>query len=213
MERLRVFIADEHPIVRLGLQELLETDPSITVIGGAGSVSESLLFLQSHRADVILVDPMLGGGKGIELIRRLHHLIDPPVSLAVSDAGTDDLIEQAFQAGVRGYVTKTAPGSELVEAVRRVFRGEGALSDCLITPVVSALARLAQLQSIRACGFLDVELAILRQLASGATNREIAAQEFMSEPTVKRKTHTIYRKLGATDRAGAVSAALRLGLI
>jgi two-component system response regulator DevR len=213
MEKVRVFIADEHPIVRFGLQELLELDPSIAVVGGAGSVSEALTFLQSHHADVILVDPMLGCGKGIELIRRLHHLVDPPVSLAVSDAGTDDMIEQAFQAGVRGYLMKTVPGPELAQAVRRVFRGEGVLSDRLITPVVTALTRLAQQQSIHASGFSDVELAILRQLASGATNREIAGHEYMSEPTVKRKTHTIYRKLGATDRAGAVSAALRLGLI
>jgi DNA-binding NarL/FixJ family response regulator len=213
MERLRVFIADEHPIVRLGLTELLEADPSITVVGGAGSVSESLRFLQSHHVDVILVDPTLDCDKGTELIRRLHHLSEPPLALAVSDTGTDELIEQAFQAGVRGYVTKTIPGSELVSAAWRVYRGEGVLSDCLITPVVSALRRLAQQQSIHACGFTDVELAILRQLASGATNREIAGQQFMSEPTVKRKTHTIYRKLGATDRAGAVSAALRLGLI
>jgi two-component system response regulator DevR len=213
MERLRVFIADEHPIVRLGMKELVEGDGSITVVGSAGSISESLLFLQSHPTDVILVDPTIEGDKGIELIRRLHHLIHPPVSLAVSDASTDQLIEQAFQSGVRGYVTKTVPGPELIKAVWQVYRGEGVLSNCLVTPIVSVLTRLAQQQSIHACGFTDMELAILRQLAAGATNREIAGQEFMSEPTVKRKTHTIYRKLGATDRAGAVSAALRLGLI
>jgi DNA-binding NarL/FixJ family response regulator len=135
------------------------------------------------------------------------------VSLAVSDTSTEAMIEQAFQAGVRGYLEKTVPGPELIEAVWRASRGEAVLSHRLITPVVTVLTRLAQQQSIHACGFSDVELAILRRLASGATNREIAGHEYMSEPTVKRKTHTIYRRLGATDRAGAVSAALRLGLI
>jgi DNA-binding NarL/FixJ family response regulator len=213
MAKVRVFIADEHPIVRFGLQELLDSDPSIVVAGGTGTVSEALTFLQSHHVDVILVDPALCCGKGIELIRRLHHLVDPPVSLAVSDTSTEAMIEQAFQAGVRGYLEKTVPGPELIEAVWRASRGEAVLSHRLITPVVTVLTRLAQQQSIHACGFSDVELAILRRLASGATNREIAGHEYMSEPTVKRKTHTIYRRLGATDRAGAVSAALRLGLI
>ncbi|MGE0543314.1 MAG: response regulator transcription factor [Dehalococcoidia bacterium] len=213
MDKLRVFVADEHPIVRYGLQDLLEADPSIAVVGGTGLVSEALLLLQTLRADVTLVDPSLGCGKGIELIRRIYRLPNPPASLAVSDCGTAELIEKTFQAGARGFLIKTVPGHELVQAVWRVFRGDGVLSECLITPVVTTLARLAQEHSIHECGFSDTELKILRQLASGATNREIARHEFMSEPTVKRKTHAIYRKLGASDRAGAVSAALRLGLI
>ena len=213
MDRIRVFIVDDHPIVRLGLRDLLTADPGIVVVGEAGSATEALHLLQSMQVDVLIADLLMPEIDGIELVRRLKYLPNPPLPLAVSGNVSDELIRQAFQAGVRGYFLKTVTGAELGEGVRRVARGEYVLSDQLLTPVLTNLAQLAQMCSVGSSGLTDTELVILRHLAAGATNREIAQLEYMSEPTVKRKAHTIYHKLGASDRAGAVSAALLLGLI
>jgi two-component system, NarL family, response regulator DevR len=213
MDRIRVFIVDDHPIVRLGLRDLLSTDPGIVVVGEAGSTTEALHLLQSTPVDVLIADLVMPDIDGTELVRRLHYLPNPPLPLAVSGNVSDDLIRQAFQAGVRGYFLKTVSGAELAEGIRRVARGEYVLSEQLLTPVLTNLAHLARIYSLGSSGLTDAELVILRHLASGATNREIAHLEYMSEPTVKRKAHTIYHKLGTSDRAGAVSAALRLGLI
>jgi DNA-binding NarL/FixJ family response regulator len=213
MDRIRVFIVDDHPIIRLGLRDLLAVDPSITVVGEAGSTTEALHLLQTTPVDVLIADLIMPEIDGTELVRRLHHLPHPPLALAVSGNVSDELIRQAFQAGVRGYFLKTVSGSELAEGIRRVIRGEYVLSDQLLTPVLTNLAQLARVYSLGSSGLTDLELVILRHLAAGATNREIALREYMSEPTVKRKAHAIYHKLGTSDRAGAVSAALRLGLI
>ena len=213
MHQIRVFIVDDHPIVRLGLRDLLSVDTGIIVVGEAGSAPEALQLLQSTAVDVLLVDLVMPDVDGTELVRRLQYLPHPPLALAVSGNVSDDLICRAFQAGVRGYFLKTVSAVELAEGVRRVARGEFVLSAQLLTPVLTNLAQLARIYSVGSSGLTDIELVILRHLAAGATNRDIAHIEHLSEPTVKRKAHTIYHKLGAADRAGAVSAALRLGLI
>ncbi len=213
MDPIHVFIVDDHPIIRLGFRDMLSAEPAIAVVGEAGSAPEALHRLQSTRVDVLIADLLMPEIGGIELLRRLQYLSNPPLPLAVSESVSDELIRQAFQAGARGFFLKTISGAELVEGVRRMARGEYVLSEQLLGPVLSNLAQLARSYSIGSSGLTDIEFAVLRHLAAGTTNREIAHVEYMSEPTVKRKAHTIYRKLGVSDRASAVSAALRLGLI
>lgn len=208
-ERIRVLLVDDHPVVRVGLERILEQCQDIEVVGAAETGREAVDLVAVLRPDVVLLDLSLPDVHGLDIIQDLAGP-EPDgckvVVLTVHDDG--DMAIKAVKAGARGYVLKSSSGEELLAAIRRVAHG-GEHYDAV---VVHALMREEGRR--RGGGPLsDRELEVLRLVASGLTNKEVAASLYLSAETVKAHLETIFRKLGATDRTHAVAVALREGLL
>jgi DNA-binding NarL/FixJ family response regulator len=208
---IRILIADDHPIVREGLSAVLETQPDFTIVGEAASGAEAVEQAASLRPDVILLDLELPELDGVVALRQIR--ADNPTARTIifTAFDTDERILAAVQAGAQGYLLKGAPREELFQAIR-VVHGGGSL----LQPVVAA--RLLRQVSGAAAAPLpepltERELEVLRQLARGRQNKEIATELWISERTVKFHVSAILAKLGVGNRTEAVSKAAQLGLI
>lgn len=211
-DSIRILVADDHPIVRDGLVAILSTQPDFEVVGEAGNGPEAVERAMTLRPDVMLLDLEMPELDGVEVLRRLAQS-NPDVRVIVFTAfDTDERILGAVQAGAQGYLLKGAPRKELFEAVRVVHAGGS-----LLQPVVaSKLLRQVSHQS-QAVPTVDAltprEVEVLRLLAQGLQNKEIAAQLVISERTVKFHVSSIMSKLGAGNRTEAVTLAAQQGLI
>ncbi len=209
---IRILVADDHPIVRDGLVAILSTQPDFEVVGEAGNGPEAIERATTLQPDVMLLDLEMPELDGVEVLRRLAQS-NPEVRVIVFTAfDTDERILGAVQAGAQGYLLKGAPRKELFEAVRVVHAGGS-----LLQPVVaSKLLRQVSHQS-HAVPTVDAltprEVEVLRLLAQGLQNKEIAAQLVISERTVKFHVSSIMSKLGAGNRTEAVTLAAQQGLI
>jgi DNA-binding NarL/FixJ family response regulator len=208
---IRILIADDHPIVREGLIAVLETQPDFAIAGEAASGAEAVERAAALRPDVILLDLELPELDGVVALRQIR--ADNPAARTIifTAFDTDERILAAVQAGAQGYLLKGAPREELFQAIR-VVHGGGSL----LQPVVAA--RLLRQVSGAASAPLpepltDRELEVLRQLAKGRQNKEIATELWISERTVKFHVSAILAKLGVGNRTEAVSKAAQLGLI
>ena len=208
----RCLIVDDHPVVRDGLVAILSTQPDFDVVGEAGNGTEAVERAMTLQPDVMLLDLEMPELDGVEVLRRLAQS-NPEVRVIVFTAfDTDERILGAVQAGAQGYLLKGAPRKELFEAVRVVHAGGS-----LLQPVVaSKLLRQVSHQS-QAVPTVDAltprEVEVLRLLAQGLQNKEIAAQLVISERTVKFHVSSIMSKLGAGNRTEAVTLAAQQGLI
>jgi DNA-binding NarL/FixJ family response regulator len=211
-DSIRILVADDHPVVRDGLVAILSTQSDFEVVGEAGNGAEAIERAITLRPDVMLLDLEMPELDGVEVLRRLAQS-NPEVRVIVFTAfDTDERILGAVQAGAQGYLLKGAPRKELFEAVRVVHAGGS-----LLQPVVaSKLLRQVSHQS-QAVPTVDAltprEVEVLRLLAQGLQNKEIAAQLVISERTVKFHVSSIMSKLGAGNRTEAVTLAAQQGLI
>jgi DNA-binding NarL/FixJ family response regulator len=205
---LRLLIADDHVVVRAGLRALLDGEPDIEVVGEAGSGEEAVLLTLELAPDVVLMDLRFAdrGVDGVEAVRRLTAKA-PGVAVVMltSYSGRADVV-RALEAGARGYALKAGPPEELFLAVRDAAAGRiGLASEVvgdLVGHVVSPRPELT-----------DREREVVRLMADGHSNRSIAKSLYLSEATIKTHLVRIYRKLGADNRAAAVSEAVRRGLL
>jgi DNA-binding NarL/FixJ family response regulator len=205
IERIRILVVDDHPVVRDGLVAILSTQPDLEVVGQAGDGQEAVAQVKALQPDVILLDLEMPEVDGVEALRRLHDL-DPDVRVIVFTAfDTDERILTAVQAGARGYLLKGVPRRELFNAVRVVFSGGS-----LLQPVVaSKLMRQVREEPERPAERLTPrEMEVLEQLAQGLQNKEIAAKLF-----VKFHVSAILGKLEAGNRTEAVAIAAQRGLV
>lgn len=213
MNPIRVFLVDDHPVVREGLRSLLSSFPDLQVVGEADNSFVVPAQVEATQPDVLLLDIRLGNVDGIEVARQLRR--DQPsvkiIILTTYDAA--EYLTQALAADVHGYLLKSTSHSQLAEAIRAVHRGERLLSPPLLGQVLEEFGRLARDRAHQESGLSDQELQVLREIAGGATNREIAERLFWSEVTVKRKIQDIIEKLGVANRAQAVAEAIRHGWI
>ncbi|MFI7128532.1 response regulator [Nonomuraea sp. NPDC050153] len=201
--RLRLLIADDHPIVRDGLRAALGGEPDLEVVGEAADGAEAVRLAAELGPDIVLMDLRMPGMDGVTAIRRLSGT--GPRVLVLTTFDTDVL--PALEAGAAGYLLKDAPPEELVRAVRATHRGETVLAPAVAGRLAEALRRPAR-------GKLSPrELEVLRLVAGGATNKEAAASLFISEASVKTHLLHIYAKLDVRDRASAVAEAYRRGLL
>ena len=207
-ETIRILLADDHPVVRDGLAAMLATQPDFEVVGEAGTGAEAVAEAARLRPDVVLMDLEMPALDGIEAIRRLR-AADPAVQVVVLTAfDTDERIVGALQAGAQGYLLKGAPRAEIFAAIRTVSAG-----GALIPPVVASKL----LRKVRATEHPDAltarEVEVLKLVAAGLANREIAARLSIRERTVKFHVSSILSKLGAKNRTQAVRLARESGLV
>jgi DNA-binding NarL/FixJ family response regulator len=207
MTPIGVLIVDDHPVVRDGLRGMLAADPGFTVVGEAATGAEAVTVAAALRPDVVLMDlrmPVLDGVSAIAALREQG--VEARV-LVLTTYDTDRDVVPAIEAGATGYLLKDAPREELFRAIRAAFRGEAVLSPSVATRLMGQLRTPAQE------ALSQRELEVLRLIAQGTTNREAAAQLFISEATVKTHLLHIYAKLGVKDRAAAVAEAFSRGLL
>lgn len=204
---MKLFLVDDHPIVRAGLIALFEGEEDIEVAGEAADGTDALRLIGLREPDVVLMDLRLAGGTdGVEVTERVLRLPRPPRVLVLTTYETDGDIMRALDAGASGYLLKDSPPDRLFEAVRAAARGETVLS-----PHVAA--RLVRRVRDPLPGVTPRETEILRLLARGAGNREIAEGLFITEATVKTHLQRIYAKLGVETRTAAVRVAVDRSLI
>lgn len=206
-EPIRLLIVDDHPIVRDGLRGVFANIPDVAVVGEAGNGADAVAQASRLRADVVLTDLRMPEMGGVEAIRRLRQVMPSARVLVLTTFDTDSDVLPAIEAGATGYLLKDAPRDELVRAVRAAFQGESVLSPSVASRLIGQVRKPAD------DTLSQRELEVLKLIANGATNREAAAQLFVSEATIKTHLLHIYAKLGVGDRAAAVGEAYRRSLL
>jgi two-component system, NarL family, response regulator DevR len=205
---VRVFLVDDHEVVRRGVAEVLEDDPGITVAGEAGSVAEALARVPAVRPDVVLIDMRLPDGSGADLCRELRDRVDGVRCLVLTSYSEQDALEAAVSAGAAGFLLKQIRGPALVSAVRTVASG-GTLFD-EVGPAVPR-SRAPGIAGGDRIGLLtDQERTVLRLIGEGLTNRQIGARMGLAEKTVKNYTSHLLAKLGLERRTQAAILATEL---
>jgi DNA-binding NarL/FixJ family response regulator len=213
MSRLRVVIADDQPLMRAGFKTVLEATGSIEVVAEAGDGEEAIRAAESHAPDVILMDIRMPRVDGLEATRRLPR----QRVLILTTFGLDEYIVEALRAGASGFLLKDARPQELVAAVRAVAAGDAVLSARVTRRLLDQIAHRLPAPVKRDDGALaeltERELEVLRLLAGGMSNAEIAAALVVSEATVKSHVSNLLGKLGLRDRVQAVILAYETGLV
>ena len=206
---IRVFLLDDHEVVRHGLRALLESAGDIVVVGESGLAAEATARIPALRADVAVLDARLPDGSGIEVCRAVR-AVDPDVrALILTSYDDDEALFAAIMAGAAGYVLKQIRGTDLVDAVHRVADGQSLL-DPAVTQRVLERIRHGVEQPRELAGLTDQERRILEFIAEGLTNREIAGRMFLAEKTVKNYVSSLLAKLGLERRTQAAVLATRL---
>lgn len=216
-QNIRVLLIDDQRLMRDGLRTLLELEPDLTVIGEGGNGQEALTAYAELQPDVVLMDVRMPGMDGVEATRQICAQWPTARIIILTTFDEDEYVFAGLRAGALGYLLKAISGAELASAVRTVAAG-GALIDAAVTrKVVAEFARLAQPVRPLTTGLAEPlsarELDILKLLAQGHTNREIAQQLFLAEGTVKNYVTVLLQKIGARDRTQAALRAREQGLL
>jgi DNA-binding NarL/FixJ family response regulator len=207
----RVFLIDDHEIVRRGVRELLEADGDLQIVGEAGTCSEALDRLLLVTSDVAVVDVQLPDGNGVELCREIRSRHPETACVILTSFADDEALLEAILAGASGYLLKQVRGTEIVEGVRTVGAG-GTLFDPAAADRARERLRRAAEGDERLRHLTAQERRILAHLAAGRTNRQIAAEMFLAEKTVKNYVSNLLAKLGMAHRTEAALYAARLDL-
>lgn len=204
---------DDHPVVRQGVRSLLLNHPDIEVIGEAESAATLFALLNGDLPEVILLDVRMPGQNGIEITQRLKRERQNIRVIILTTYEDDEVLFGALRAGADGYLLKSASPEVLASSIRSVANGERLMSPTMVNKMMRQFQELATEKVRVDSGLTDQELQVLRSIATGATNKEIADKLFWSEVTVKRKTQDIFEKLGVSNRAQAVGEATKRGLL
>jgi DNA-binding NarL/FixJ family response regulator len=206
-QKIRIILADDHPVVRDGLKGMIVSQKDLEVVGEAGNGEELLSLAAAVPADVALVDLRMPVLDGVTAIARLRERLPHLRILVLTTYDTDSDIRRAVEAGATGYLLKDAPREELFRAIRQTARGDSYLSPAVASRLVG---------SVRSRDFADLserEIEVLALVARGNANKEIARALRLSEATVKSHLLHIFEKLGAADRTHAVTIAVQRGII
>jgi len=201
---INVYIVDDHPVVRLGLRTMLDSEEGISVIGMAGTAREAIADIERLDPDVVLMDLRMPEMEGTEAIMELRRVRPEVRILVLTNYESDEDISRAMQVGARGYLLKNTPQEEIVKAVEMVARNERCVPERIAQRLVVAMGRESLSQR---------ELEVLTLVAKGLTNKEIAQQLFISDKTVRNHVTSCLEKLHANDRTEAATTAIGRGLI
>lgn len=201
---IRLLLVDDHPVVRAGIAALLAEHPDITVVGQARSGEEALTMFRELRPDVTLMDLRLPGLSGVETISFLRRDFPEGRFIVLTTYDYDEDIYRALEAGAQAFLLKSTAGPELVETIRKVHAGQHRLPSALAARLASRLQQRP---------LSHRELQVLKLVATGASNRDIADQLGISEGTVKTHVLNILDKLNVQDRTAATAEAIKRGIL
>jgi DNA-binding NarL/FixJ family response regulator len=208
-EPIRVFLMDDHEVVRRGVRDLLEAEPDITVVGEAGTAEAALAQVPVLIPDVAVLDVRLPDSDGISVCRDIRSALPDVACLMLTSFGDDEALADAIMAGAAGYVLKQIRGNDLVGAVRAVAAGQSLLDPDLSARVMARMQAKAN-RADPLAGLTTQERRILELIGDGLTNRQIGEQMFLAEKTVKNYVSALFAKLGMERRTQAAAYAARV---
>jgi two-component system response regulator DevR len=207
---IRVFLLDDHEVVRRGLAALLESSGDIEVIGESGSAPEAARRIPALRPDVAVLDARLPDGSGIDVCRDIRSA-DPSIqALILTSYQDDEALFSAIMAGAAGYVLKQIKGTDLVDAIRRVAAGQSLLDPAVTQQVLTRIREGNDRAPAELARLTGQERRILELIAQGMTNRQIGEEMFLAEKTVKNYVSSLLAKLGLERRTQAAILATKL---
>jgi DNA-binding NarL/FixJ family response regulator len=211
-QRIRVFLLDDHELVRRGLRDLLSSEADIDVVGESGSAVEATHRIPALRPHVAVLDVRLPDGSGIDVCREVRS-VDPTIqALMLTSYDDDDALFAAIMAGAAGYVLKQVSGNSLVNAIRQLAAGQSLLDPAVTSRVLERVrtgpAESEELEELK--DLTDQERKILALVAEGLTNRQIAERMYLAEKTVKNYVSSLLAKLGLERRTQAAVLAAKL---
>jgi len=217
VDRIRLLVADDHPVVRAGLRTLLRAQPDMEVVGEAEDGETAIELAIELAPDIVVMDITMGDVSGIRATREIRQQLPQVKVLVLTMHDNEEYLRQMLEAGATGYVLKQAVDSELSVAIRAVQRGEVYLYSSFTKVLLGDLARSDEGPEERSCDSYDLlsqrEREVLRQVALGYTNQQIADQLFLSVKTVETYRERVMTKLDLKSRAALVRYALRRGLL
>jgi DNA-binding NarL/FixJ family response regulator len=211
---IRVLVADDQTVVREGLVMLLGLSPGIEVVDAAGDGDEAVRLARRHRPDVVLMDLRMPRCDGVAATRQILEELPNTRVIVLTTYADDESVFAALEAGARGYLTKDAPAAEIQRAIRLVYAGEALLDPSVQRRLIERAVGSATPAAATSYpdGLTQREVEVLREIAAGYSNREIADRLSISETTVKTHVNNIFTKANLRDRAQAVVYALHQGL-
>jgi two-component system response regulator DevR len=207
---LRLMIVDDHEVVRFGLSNLLTRQPGWEVVAEAGTVVEAIRLADEHQPDVIVMDIRLSDGSGIDACREIVKAHPNIKVIMLTSFAEDDLLFNAISAGAVGYVLKQVGNDDLVRAIETVARGDALLDPTVTGQVLAKLRDTTRSEAFT--NLTDQELRVLALITQGKTNKEIAADLYLGEGTVRNYVSNILDKLSLANRAEATAYAVRHNL-
>lgn len=209
-ENVRVILADDHEVVRLGLRTLLEDAGWVQVVAEAGTAEEAIRLTDAHHPDVVIMDIRMPGASGIDACRAITDRYDDVQVIMLTSFGDDDLILKALQAGASGYILKQVGNRSVLSALDAVRQGNAALDPQVTRMVIEQIRKDETARQTAA--FKDLsprEMEVLAEVAKGLSNNDIAAALNLSEKTVRNHVSAILTKLGLSNRIEAATYAVR----
>jgi len=217
MKPITVLLVDDQPLFREGLRTLLSVQPDLEVVAEAGNGEEAIRLYRILQPSVVLMDLQMPVLDGVAATRRLHEEVPDCRVIVLTTFDDDEMVFDGLRAGALGYLLKDVPSEKLAEAIRLAARGESFLQPSVAAKVVAEFARLTSKPGAHSQPLIEPlserEQDILRLIASGASNREIAGKLFLAEGTVKNHVTNVLGKLGVRDRTQAALKAREIGLI
>jgi len=203
-QQIRVFSVDDHPLLREGIATLVNNQPDMMLVGEASTGAEAIQQFKQHMPDVTLLDLRLPDMSGIDVLIAIRSEFPKARIVMLTTFEGDVEVQRALQAGARGYLLKNMPPVELLDVIRQVHEGKKRIPPEIASQLLEHLSDE---------GLTEREVEVLREVADGNRNREIAERLFISEETVKVHIKHIMEKLGAADRTQAVAIGVRRGII
>jgi DNA-binding NarL/FixJ family response regulator len=213
---IRILIVDDQPLVRAGLVRILDPEPDMEIVGECSDGDEVAGAVTKLRPNVVVLDVRMKRVDGAEATRQLREILDAPPVLALTTFDDDETVARALGAGASGFVLKDAPGEDLIRAVQVVAGGGAWLDPTVAGKVLETYRRVGLPRAAEAARLDELterEAEVLRLVAQGAANPEIAERLFISEATVKSHIGRVFAKLGLRDRAAAIVFAFDHGLV
>jgi DNA-binding NarL/FixJ family response regulator len=211
---IRIVIADDQAMVRAGLRMVVDSDPGMEVVGEAADGREAVAVARRTRPDIVLMDISMPRLDGLSAAKELLGTPSPPKIITLTTFDTDENLYAALRAGTSGFLLKVSPPEQLLEAIRVVHAGDALLDPAVTSRVIATFAgRADPTPSPMLAELTPRELEVLRLLARGLTNAEIAAELYVGEATVKTHVARVLMKLSLRDRAQAVVFAYETGVV
>ena len=204
MERIRILIVDDHPVVRTGLASMLSTHEGLEIVGSASSGVEALALLENVETDIVLMDLRMPGMSGTETIRAINARRNPPRVIVLTSFNTDEEIYQSVSAGAQGYILKNTSEAKLLRAIELVLDGERYFPRAIAAQLTERMSR---------ADLTPREIEVLQLVAKGLTNKEIGRVFGISDNTARNHVNRIIEKLEVSDRTEAATIAIRQGLV